>query len=100
MADNELVINVVPEAVILPHQARLNITWAGENGDLPDAIDFDATDAQILTWAAEAIQNGGIPGINADPGANLADYVVDRFPPGAGIEYSRVAIRPKTPFGA
>lgn len=98
---NELVpvVDVVPEAVLLAHQARLNITWNGQNGDMPDPIDFDATDAEILAWSAEAIQNGGVPGIAADPNANLADFVVDRFGPGNGIDYNRVAIRPKTPFG-
>lgn len=93
-----LVPVVVDEAILQNHQARLNITWNGQNGELPDAIDFDATDAQILNWAAEAVQ-GGVPGIAADPNANLADFVVDRFGPGNGIEYNRVAVRPKTPFG-
>ena len=98
--NNDLVaVDAVPEAILLAHQARLNITWSGENGDLPDAIDFDAADAQILNWAAEAIQNGGVPGIAGDANANLADYVVDRFGPGNGIEFNRVSVRPKTPFG-
>jgi hypothetical protein len=90
---------IVPNPVLADHQARLNVTWGGQNGDLPDPIDYDAADAQVITWAQEAIRGGGIPGINLDAGANLNDFVVDRFPAGAEIDYNRVMLRPKTPFG-
>ena len=93
-----LVMEAVP--VLQAHQARLNITWNGENGDLPDPIPYDAPDREILTWATEALQGGNVPGIKADAAAVLQDFVVDRFPANQEITYNRVAIRPKTPFGA
>lgn len=97
--NNEMVEAGANAPVIEAHQARLNVTWDGKNGDLVDPIDVDATDAQILTWATEAVR-GGIPGIDPDPLADLnRDFVVDRFPPGNGIEFNRVSVRPKTPFG-
>lgn len=86
---------VVPNFV----NARLNITWAGSNGDLPDHIPYDASDAEIRTWATEAIQTGGIPGIQADPMVRLDDFVIDRFPATAEIQANRIFLRPKTPFG-
>lgn len=81
-------------------QARLNVTWKGQNGDLPDAVAFDATDAEIKGWAREALKTGGIPGIKADPCADLKDFVVDRFSASTEIPYCRLMLRPKTPFGA
>lgn len=81
-------------------QARLNVTWKGQNGDLPDSVAFGATDAEIKRWATEALRTGGIPGITADPCANLDGYVVDRFSATAEIPYPRLFCRPKTPFGA
>jgi len=80
-------------------QARLNVTWSGTNGDLPDPVPRDASDADILQWATEAVQTGGIPGIDADPNASFQDFVVDRFDAKDGLP-SRVVIRPKTPFGS
>lgn len=87
---------IVP--AIEDYQARLNITWKGQNGDLPEPISFDATDADIRTWAEEAIENG-IPGIEADGAANLRDFVVERFEPGNGVTYRRIVVRPKTHYG-
>lgn len=81
-------------------QARLNITWKGQNGDLPDAVAFEATDAEIKRWATEALRTGGIPGIGADPHANLEAFVIDRFSATAEIPYNRLFARPKTPFGS
>lgn len=83
-----------------PHQARLNVTWAGRNGDLPDAVPLDATDAQLRTWVAEALRSGHVPGIPA--AGDLADLTaleVDRFPASAQVPYARIFVRPKTPFG-
>ena len=79
--------------------ARLNVTWAGANGDLPDPVPYDATDEQLRTMAAESIESGYIPGIPADAGVDLTDFVVDRFASSAEVPYPRVFIRPKTPFG-
>lgn len=81
-------------------QARLNITWDGQNGDLPDSVPFDASDTEIRAWAAEALRGGDVPGIHADRRANLRDFVIDRFPSSDDTPYHRLFIRPKTPFGS
>lgn len=73
-------------------EMSLNITWDGANGDLLDPVSADATDSQIRDWAAEAVRNGDVPGISADPNVNFSDFVVDRFPP-------KIFLRPKVPFG-
>lgn len=81
------------------HEARVNVTWAGQNGDLPDPVSYDSTDGDVLQMATEAISGGGIPGIEADHNVNLRDFVVDRYPDKDGTG-NRIMIRPKTPFGA
>ena len=48
-------------------QATLNVTWAGNNGDLPDAVSYDSSDADLKQVASEAIRTGYIPGVDADP---------------------------------
>jgi hypothetical protein len=80
-------------------EALLNITWDGQNGDLPSPIPFDATEREIRAWAVEAIRSGSIPGIRADRKVNLDHFVVDRFPANKGAPYRRVFLRPETPFG-
>jgi hypothetical protein len=80
-------------------EAMVNVTWNGQNGDLPDAISVDASDAEIKTFALEALRTGGIPGIAVDARANLDDFVVDRFAASEEVPYHRVFLRPKTPFG-
>ena len=89
------VIDVEPRA----DQARLNITWAGANGDLPDFIPYDATEEALKRIAEESIRDGYVPGITADANVNLTDFVVDRFPATPDVPQPRVMIRPKTPFG-
>lgn len=91
----------IAEAVNLvgEDQARLNVTYSGSNGDLPDLINKDASDADIRRWATEAVQAGSVPGIPADPNANFNDFVVDRFPANEAVPVARVMLRPKTPFG-
>lgn len=83
------------------HEARLNITWQGQNGDLGDPVPFDASDAELKQWAAEALDGGSVPGIRtrANGRANLLDFVVDRFPRSNTTPYNRIFLRPKTPFG-
>ncbi|MEL6349923.1 MAG: hypothetical protein AAFV53_42870 [Myxococcota bacterium] len=81
------------------HEARLNITWQGQNADLPDPVPFDATDRQLKQWAAEAIAHGSVPGIRNHGRLNVRDFVVDRFPANNQTPYARIFIRPKTPFG-
>ena len=82
-----------------PHQARLNITWQGQTGDLPDPISFDAPNASIQQWATEAIRSGGVPGINVDPNVDFSDFVVDRFPSREDRPWNSIQLRPKVPFG-
>ena len=91
-------LDLVPAPAVV-RMARLNLTFSGSNGDLPDMVSFDATDADIKRWAAEAVQQGYVPGIPATEGANFADYVIDRFPATAELP-DRLFCRPKTAFGA
>jgi len=78
--------------------ARLNVTFGGQNGDYPDPVNYDSTDGDIKQVATEAIRTGYIPGIAADPTVNLQDFVVDRFPASNDLP-PRLMLRPKTPFG-
>lgn len=90
---NELVL-AIPEGY-----ARVNITYGGNNGDLPDPVSLDANDGDIKQWVTEAVRAGGVPGIPAAPTANFTDFVVDRFSPTEVRPYALISIRPKTPFG-
>lgn len=80
-------------------EARVNVTYNGANGDLPDPVNFEATNGDVLQWVTEALHAGSIPGIPADPNANLTDFVVDRFASNETTPYNRLMLRPKTPFG-
>lgn len=84
--------------LIRNEEARVNVTWHGQNGDLVSAVFFDSTDADVRAWVQEAVRNGTVPGIDADPNANFRDFVVDRFP-ARDQEPNRLFVRPKTPFG-
>ena len=79
--------------------ARVNVTWAGSNGDLPDLVNYDATDAEVRGWVTEAIRTGGVPGVPMDTNADLQDFVVDRFEASDVYPIPRLMLRPKTPFG-
>jgi len=96
---NELIHVEGRRELVRDDEARVNITYKGENGDLPDTITFDATDADVKTWVTEAVRGGHVPGIAADPGANFRDFVVDRFTPTDARPFNLISIRPKTPFG-
>jgi len=95
-------INMAPVvyAALPENAARLNVTWAGQNGELPDPVPFDANDADIKQMVTEALRAGDVPGVTADANANLQDFVVNRYNATAEVPYNRVFIRPKTPFGA
>jgi len=80
-------------------EARVNVTWAGQNGDLPDPVAYDAPDAAIRQWITEAVRGGSIPGIDGDRRADFSDFVVDRFPANDNRPHNLIQIRPKTPFG-
>ena len=86
-------------AVIREDEARVNVTFADTNGDLPQPVFAQSSDADIKAWVTEAVRNGGIPGINANAGADFRDYVVDRFPPTEARPYNLIQVRPKTAFG-
>lgn len=80
-------------------QARVNVTYGGQNGDLPDPVSYTATDGDVKQWVTEAVRTGGIPGIPANPRADFTDFVVDRFPATEARPYAALYVRPKTPFG-
>ncbi len=79
--------------------ARVNITWAGQNGDLPDPVAYTATNGDILQWVTEAVRAGDVPGIAGDRRATFHDFVVDRYPASGVRPYNLIQVRPKTPFG-
>ena len=81
------------------NQAKVNITYNGQNGDLPDPVNFDASNGDILGWITEAVRTGSVPGIAADPTASFQDFVVDRFEASDARPYNMLTVRPKTPFG-
>lgn len=87
------------DMVINADEARVNVTWNGQNGDLPDPVYFESTDGDLRAMVQEAVQNGDVPGIAADPGANFTDFVVDRFRATGEEDWNKIHIRPKTPFG-
>ena len=80
-------------------EARVNITWSGQNGDMPQPVPYDATDGDIKQWVTEAVQNGTVPGIAADAEVDFTDFVVDRFASSEARPWNLVQLRPKTPFG-
>jgi len=82
-----------------PHEALLNITYKGQNGELPMPVPYDALDIDLRNWAAEAIGGGDVPGIRRERRANFKDYVVDRFPAGPQRRHNVIFLRPSTPFG-
>jgi len=85
--------------VFATYEARVNITWNGQNGDLPDTVEFDTADREVRRWVTEAVRTGGVPGIGPDGRADFADFVVDRFPANENRPYNLIQVRPKTPFG-
>jgi len=80
------------------NDARVNITYGGQNGDLPDPVLFAASDDDVKGWVSEAIRGGDIPGIPAQA-PDLGNYVVDRFNATDARPYNLIQLRPKTPFG-
>jgi hypothetical protein len=81
------------------YEATVNVTYAGANGDLPDPVPFDTTDAVIRGLIEEAIRTGSLPGVATDADVDLSDYVVDRFPATPERTHNVMFLRPKTPFG-
>ena len=79
--------------------AKLNITFNGENGDLPDLVSYDATDADIRQMATESVRYGYVPGIEANALANFDNFVVERYPAKEDVPFNRIVLRPKSEFG-
>ena len=80
-------------------EARVNITYGGKNGDLPDPVMFQSGDGDIKAWVTEAVRNGGVPGLDPAPTADFGDFVIDRFAASDARPYNLIQVRPKTPFG-
>jgi hypothetical protein len=80
-------------------EARVNITYGGKNGDLPDPVFFQSTDGDVKNWVTEAVRNGSVPGLDAAAGADFGDFVIDRFAASEARPYNLIQVRPKTPFG-
>jgi hypothetical protein len=96
--------------MIRDHEARVNITFDGQNFDLPDPVlyypggNIRAWEADIRQMAAEAIRTGSVPGVAARRHVDLSNFMVDRFDkpanPGVGqVDHNRVFVRPKTAYG-
>lgn len=81
------------------NEARVNVTWNGANGDLPDPIFYDSADGDVRGMVTEAVRAGSVPGIPADATADFRDFVIDRFTANDTRPYALIQIRPKTPFG-
>lgn len=81
------------------NEAKVNLTYGGQNGELPDAVAYDAADGDVRAWAAEAIRTGGVPNIPADPDVDLSGYMIERYPATDATPYNRIFVRPKTAFG-
>jgi len=93
--------SLLPEVLPAEHEAVVNVTYEGQNGDLLDPIPFDSSDAEIKQMVTEAVRDGvGVRGLGAYPSADFADFVVDRFNATHDQPVNRVFVRPKTPFGS
>lgn len=107
MNEADLILGV-PDAPPVP-MARLNITYNGQQGELPDLVPFNVTvgpdgkvtlldKADVLRIATESIR-GGFAGITADPNADLKGFEVDPFQARPDMPVNRLSVRPQTPFG-
>jgi len=81
------------------NEARMNVTYDGANGDLPDPVPFDASKDSLRQMATEAIRGGDIPGIPTHDSPDLDGFEVDYFAADEEVDHNRVFIRPKTPYG-
>lgn len=101
MLNNEAVHELVQnmDVALQPNEARLNITVAQQNADLPQPIPFDASDEDILAWATEAVRSGTLPGVPRDERVSFAGFVVQRFKPNEQRAHNLITLRPKTEFG-
>lgn len=83
------------------NEAQLIINYNGHEGQYPEPVPYDADDDQVRRWATEAVMSG-MPGLPADSAVNqgtFADFKVSRYAAGNGVDYNRIAVRPKVEFG-
>jgi hypothetical protein len=80
-------------------EASVEVTYANQHGNLSDPVSWDATPEDVVRMAQEALRGGDINGVDADPGADLSGYKVDRVP-AKGDKPNRLFVRPKTEFGS
>jgi uncharacterized protein (DUF2236 family) len=80
-------------------EAKVIVTYAGQTGDLPMPVDYDASDADIRRWVTESLVTGSVTGIGAVPDADLTDFIVDRSEANTERAYPLILCRPKTAFG-
>jgi hypothetical protein len=90
---------LIPVVELPANMAKLNITYNGQQGDLPDPVSFDSADGDIKQMATEAVRAGDVPGIDAVGNVRFDDFVVDRFAARDDVPFNRLSLRPKTPFG-
>jgi hypothetical protein len=92
-------IQVVDQTVpVGEHEAALNITFMSQNGSLIDPVSWDARDEDLFAWAAEAIRNGNVRGIDQRAAVDFDGYLVERIAEKDGLP-RRLMIRPKMTFG-
>ena len=48
------------DELIQSNEARVNVTYAGQNGELPDPVQYDSTDGDVKGWVSEAVAGGNI----------------------------------------
>ena len=74
----------------------VNITYAGQSGNLVTQLDVGMDDNSIRRICEEAVRGGEVPGVLGNiPRNAFANFVIDRF---NGPE-TRFVVRPKVPFG-
>ena len=99
MENNTQEIAVVRGGFVNPNEARVNLTWGGQNYDLSDPVLYDIPEVTLKGVLAEIIRSGG-DGITADQDVGpMADYVVTRHEPTAARPHRLITVRPKTAFG-
>ena len=82
-----------------PGEARLNITFDGQNVDFDAPVPFGASEAELKRWARESIAGGALGAERPAHAVDLDQHVIDRFPATAKVPHNRIFLRPLTPFG-
>jgi hypothetical protein len=85
--------------VVQPNEAVVEITYGGQQGTMPDPVPWDSDKEDVKRWVAEAMQAGGIPGLDPVANPDLTDFTVDTFDAKDGLP-NRYAVRPKTEYGS